>query len=351
MHRGVEKGHTGQESLSLYEEAAALYDLKPCYLRLDDIDLHSGTSLVYRREGERFRKAFIETPAVIHNRAIYKGPSANRKIRLLQEQGKLLYNFSNRYGKDEIHRLLGEHPLLSGCQPASLHASLENIERMMHRYNDLILKPVNSSVGRGIMRLRQDVQGWKLLYKAPRTKGRFNEMRLGKKATLPRWLVRRLGRFPYLVQERLPLAEMEGRPLDVRVTVQRGLGGDWGITGIFAKVSAPGMFLSNIAQGGSAYPAEEVLGRVFPPNMASRALASCHALALSVARYLSGRLPLLADLGMDIGITDSGQAYFIECNGRDQRYGFRKAGMHPVWINTYRRPMAFARYLLQEHRL
>lgn len=348
-HQGAGKGRTGQEALPFYEEAAARYDLKPCYLRLDDIHPESGKSLVYLKENDRFRKALIETPPVIHNRAIYKAPSALGKIRGLQQQGITIYNHNNRYGKDEIHRLLAEHPRLSYHLPASLRATPRNIGLMMQRYSDLLLKPASASVGRGIMRLKLDNRGWCLLYKGRRTVDRWKALRLDKRTPLPIWVKRRITQIPYLIQERLPLAETDGRPLDVRVTVQRGLTGDWGVTGLYAKVSAPGRFLSNLAQGGSAFPADSLFRRIFPPSTAARVLADSQTVALAAAAYLSGRLPLLADLGMDIGITNDGRIYIIECNGRDQRYGFRKAGMNEIWFDTYQQPMAFARYLLQHH--
>lgn len=346
-HRGAGRQRTGQEALPFYEEAAALYDLKPCYLCLEDIHPESGRSLAYVKEKDTVRKEILTTPKVIHNRAIYKAPSALRKIRALQEQGTTIYNHNNRYGKDEIHRLLAEHPLLSHHLPDSLRATPGNVSVMMKRYNDLLLKPVSASVGRGIMRLKLDGRGWSLLYKVRRRGDPWRVITLDRRGTLPHWVKRRVAQTAYLIQERLPLAEVEGRPLDVRVTVQRGLSGDWSVTGLYAKVSAPGRFLSNLAQGGSAFPAEPLLQRIFPPPVALRTIADLQRLALVAAAYLSDRLPLLADLGIDIGITQNGKLYLIECNGRDQRYGFSKAGMSETWFDTYRQPMAFARYLLQ----
>lgn len=70
---------------------------------------------------------------------------------------------------------------------------------------------------------------------------------------------------------------------------------------------------------------------------------------LRIARTLASSLPHLADLGLDLGITEKGQIYFIECNGRDQRYGFRKAGMTETWKASYRHPMAYGRLLLEQN--
>lgn len=351
MHRGIETSRTGQESLPLYEEGAALYGLKPCYLRIEDINVEQGVSRVYIKGRNGYVKSLVETPAVIHNRAIYNTSYAVRKIKRLQEDGITVFNSNNRYGKDHIHRLLGEHPQLSRVQPHSLPGNPANIRLMMKQYDDLVLKPVNSSVGRGIMRLKKTGNSWRLVYRSLRAGRKWTEIPVSERSPLPKAALQILAKTPYLVQERLPLAEIDGRPFDLRISVQRGLDGEFGITGIFGKISAPGMFLSNIAQGGVAYPAEELLSQVFPGTMAAVVLAGCRALALETARYLSRHLPLLADLGMDIGVTSSGRAYFIECNGRDQRYGFREAGMESVWIESYRKPMAFAYRLLRQEQM
>src|SRR5690606_36757905 len=70
--------------------------------------------------------------------------------------------------------------------------------------------------------------------------------------------------------------------------------------------------------------------------------------SLRVAQHLSIHLPHLADIGLDIGITPEGFPLFIECNCKDLRYSFRKAGLFEEWINTYRNPIGYARYLLDK---
>lgn len=345
-------GRVGQEYLSAYDEVAAHYELKPCFLRLEDISIARGRSLVYVKNENNYSRIWIPTPSVIHNRAIYKSRAALKKIAALQSKGIVIFNANTRYRKDTIHNLLAKHPLLSRHQPHTMPATPANIRLMMQLYSDLLLKPVNSSVGLGIIRLYRENSGWKLMRRGAQSKtgGRkWIKVQLSDdKTPLPGWLVQRLKRTPYMIQERLHLAEIDGRPIDLRVTVQRGLEGRWEITGLFAKVSEPGGFLTNIAQGGSAYPAEYLLNAVFPSSTVGRLLNECRNLALAVAQHLSSHLPLLADLGIDLGITSFEEVYFIECNGRDQRYGFREAGMDATWLNTYRTPMAFARYLLMK---
>lgn len=345
MFRGIPQRKTGQESISNYEEAAREHGLIPCFLRLGDIDLFRGTCSGYVSNGKEYVITDLPLPPVIHNRALYPEPAAHQQIRNLISRGIAIFNVNNRYGKDVIHRLLWNAPHLRGYLPEAAPAKPAALRAMMSRYSDLMLKPIRGSVGYGIMRLRRNEQSWELIYAS---KDKKNEWRTAKlpQGDLPLWTRRLLQQTPYLVQERIPLAEYDSRPIDLRVTVQRGGLGEWAVTGLFAKVARKGSFLCNIAKGGEVIPAAELLVHVLSPHSASAALAHAEALALAISRYLGKQLPLLADLGLDIGLTMSGRPYLIECNGRDQRYGFRKAGLTEIWKNTYRQPMSYARYLL-----
>lgn len=342
MYRGIPQRKTGQESISNYEEAARANGFIPCFLRIGDMDTARNCSIAYVKDGHDYVRMTIPTPRVIHNRAIYRDSSGHRKLRSLQAQGIHIFNVNNRYGKNVIHRLLQDAPQLRGYLPDTAVATPESLHSMMSKYDDLILKPVRGSVGHGIMRLQREPVGWKLTHPAKARRGWVTD-RIGRDS-LPAWLYRQFIQTPYLVQERIPLAEYESRPLDLRVTVQRGAAGAWGITGMFIKIAPQSSFLSNIGKGGRPHPVQ-LLTQCIPAQLVPNALYHVEWLSLSIARHLSLRLPLLADLGIDIGLTPEGQPYFIECNGRDQRYGFRKAGLTEIWKETYQRPMDFARYL------
>ncbi|RCX19760.1 glutathione synthase/RimK-type ligase-like ATP-grasp enzyme [Fontibacillus phaseoli] len=347
MYRGIPRRKTGQESLANYEEAARRYGLTPCFLRLGDMDLKQNKCIVYIYDGRDYVKTLLPIPSVIHNRALYTDPAARKKIQALSLQGKKIFNVNNRYGKDYVHDLLWGDPTLRVYLPETASASWASLQEMMVRHQDLILKPVRGSVGQGIMRLVLRENYWEIQFPTSKRKEAGSAVRLRKEEPPP-WLRRLLQRVPYLLQERIPLAEFNHRPIDLRVTVQRGLDGRWGVTGLFAKAAPPGSFISNVAKGGGAYPAPELLAEALPPHLVPVILSHVEALALAIARRLSSCLPLLGDLGLDIGLTPNGHPYFIECNGRDQRYGFRKAEMNETWKETYRQPMAFARYLLEQ---
>ncbi|MDR9856698.1 YheC/YheD family protein [Paenibacillus sp. VCA1] len=345
MHRGIPQGRTGQESLSNYEEAARIYGLIPCYVQLQDLDLDSGQCSAYVLKGHAWTLERMPIPRVIHNRAIYMDVGSRHKIERLLSQGYLIFNAFNRYGKDEIHQLLKQDPLLATHLPKTQIAAPLSIADMMRHYNDLVMKPCTGSVGRGIWRLRRTGTAWKLTYSPSGRYYGWKTVTL-RQNKLPQALRNRVGRVPYLVQERIALAEYKDRPYDLRVTVQRGISGQWEITGIYAKAAPSRTFVSNMAQGGKAFPAETVLSESLPRLSPEAILSEVRHLALRIAEKLGQHLPMAADFGLDIGLAKTGKPYFIECNGRDQRYGFRKAGLNEIWKETYRKPMAYARFLL-----
>lgn len=348
MHRGISRGKTGAESLANYEEAARIYGLIPCYMRLQDIHIENRECTAYVLKEGKYVMMRLPLPRIIHNRAIYFDAHSQETIELLLRSGYILFNGFNRYGKDEIHHLLSSDPLLEQHLPETKIAAPSSIEEMMRRHRDIILKPCAGSVGRGIMRLCTKGSHWKLTYSPTGRSHDWVTIRLHRKH-LPRVLLHRITQVPFLVQERIVLAEYKKSPYDLRVSIQRGINGHWNQTGMYAKVAGSRMFVSNVAQGGKAFPAEYILAESLPGCSPEKIASDVRQLALRVALQLERHLPFAADLGLDIGLTSEGKPYFIECNGRDQRYGFRKAKLIDLWKNTYREPMAYARYLINKY--
>nr|WP_275900603.1 YheC/YheD family protein [Paenibacillus periandrae] len=295
----------------------------------------------------QFIRKNVPVPEVIHNRAIYNGRKQFRQINSWIKEGKQLFNQWNRYGKLYIQNVLMKEPSLRPHIPITYDATISHINMMMKLYNDLIIKPNKSSVGRGVMKLEKTARGWKLTYPASLSIHNKTWRTLTFQGNrLPLLLRSRLQRARYIVQQRLPLATFEGLPFDLRVSVQRGAKGQWQVTGIVAKVASKRCFLTNVAQGGTVYRLEPILIAEYPHLQPKTVIKGIEQFSLKVAEHLGSHLPHMADLGLDVGITIEGFPMLIECNGKDQRYSFREAGMLQEWRATYDNPMAYARYLL-----
>jgi len=341
-YNGIMRGKTQHEALHLYEHAALRLNCQVCYFRLRDISLRHRhvKAILLDSRSRRYRVQLIPLPAVIHNRAIHLTREAKRKLARLHEAGYFIYNRHTRYSKWFIHQLLWKDERLRPHLPETHIATTSRIRAMMRRYDALIIKPSNGSIGRGIMKLQKHGAAWRLRYRSQRRPRRW----LAAKATskLPAVLRRAILRKRYLVQQRIPLATYMDRPFDLRVSVQRDSTGAWQVTGIVGKAAPANLFLTNVAQGGTVYTLEHLL-QANPSLDPFTVHRDVEALALRVAAHLGQHLVNLADIGLDIGITPQGFPMFIECNCRDLRYSFQEGGLTEAWAAVYHQPISYGR--------
>ncbi|TDF97547.1 YheC/YheD family protein [Paenibacillus piri] len=349
LYRNIPLGKTNHEAVKLYIEAGKELEVTPCFFRLQDFRSKGETVRAYvMNDNKKFIRIAVPIPKVIHNRAIHADSKAYRKLCTWSRNGIRLFNRWNRYGKLRIHRMLLENMELKPHLPATCLATAASVRAMMKQYHSLIIKPNNRSTGLGVMKLERKTTGWILTYPV-RTGVKNQNWRTihlhGQ--TLPVLLKRKLRAQKHIVQQCVPLATYKGRPFDLRVSVQRDSSGGWQITGIVAKVASKKCFLTNVAQGGTVYRLETILDTDYYMALNKeevfRGIAD---LSLRIARHLGASLPHIADLGLDVGIDANGFPMIIECNGRDQRYSFREAGMHKEWRAAYFNPMAYAKFLL-----
>jgi hypothetical protein len=344
-YQGIRTGKTGHEAMLQYVASARSYGLTPCFIQLRDIKPGAAKVSAYLYSDWKVMKKEIPMPRVIHNRAIYKNKAMKDKIKRISQSGTIVFNQNNRYGKLYIHKLLLSNPDLRVHLPETEEATMSNLKSMMAKHASLILKPNNGSIGKGIMLMERREDGdWQLRLRLGTALRTMKQWHDGDALPLP--LLNRIQQQRYLVQQRLPLATLEGRPFDIRVSVQRDKSGKWQITGMVGKAAAARSFLTNVAQGGEVYTLERIL-KTYPTLKCETVRGDIARFSLLVAEELSLHLPELADIGLDIGITEFGFPMFIECNGRDLRYSFLRGGLLKEWTNTYRNPMGYAAYLIK----
>ncbi len=328
---------TGNEKISLYNQASNNLGLGPFYMTLRKIERTKAAGLI--RSGNRYKCVRRTIPDVIHNRTIVSHPALSRKLRRLGRSRKL-FNRQNRYSKYRIYKLLSKRYSSSYRVPLTTRLSRASLAEAMKNKLPLYIKPMKGSIGEGILRLSYRGQGrWKL-------QSGVTQIRYGSMSRTIERVMKLAGKRRYLVQEAIALAQYEGRPYDLRVSVQRGERGMWQVTGIFGKVAAAGRHVTNVAKGGRVKRVEKLFkASGFPSDTTERRVAQA---SLEIAEYLGRQLPGLADIGLDLGIDHHGTIYFIEMNGRDQRIGFQKAGMKDAFYRSYETPLRYARYLLGE---
>ena len=337
------KHRKAPQILSLYEEAGMLNYVIPCYLRLEDLFPGEPTVLAYvlTTTGEYVKKS-IPKPFVIHNRGYHYSKLAKKKIRSLQSEGIIFFNEWNRLEKLQIHEILLTSKEIKPHLPETVIFNKNNIEKMMQRHHELIIKPNRGSLGdKTLKAARLNQNNWVLHF----LKNNLMEEEVFSAHQWPELLKEDSTNTKFIVQERIALASYGGSPFDIRVSVQRNGIGDWQITGMVGKVAKLGSFVTNVAKGGTCYPLSEIFAKLSRLN-GHQVYQDIERLSLLVAEHLGNHLPNLADIGLDVGITEDGFPMFIECNARDLRYSFRNANLLTTWKATYVTPISYGKYLL-----
>ncbi|MCI3920964.1 YheC/YheD family protein [Paenibacillus sp. TRM 82003] len=208
------------------------------------------------------------------------------------------------------YKLLRRSSELASLLPATQTLRRSRLRNFLEKYGEVIVKPTGGWGGAGVMAIsalgrdqygiqygkkRATIEGLRSTYAYIRAKTRGRE---------------------YILQRKISLATVNGRPFDLRIMVQRRRGGDWKVTGKLAKIAGSGYIVTNVARSG---------GRVVSLQAAVRdsniAFAARNGLeerldrvALTAAERLQPHYRGIRTVGLDVGVDAAGRIWIIEAN-------------------------------------
>jgi D-alanine-D-alanine ligase-like ATP-grasp enzyme len=96
------------------------------------------------------------------------------------------------------------------------------------------------------------------------------------------------------------------------------------LTGVAAKIAAPGKIVTNFCKGGQPYQAGDAVCQVCGTDSAPKKIQELNQMAYRVAHVLSKRFKGLRELGIDAGMDNNGKIWIFEVNTRPTYGMFRK---------------------------
>lgn len=336
----IASGKQTYERAELYFECGNRIGVSPVLFDLKGLDLEKEqvSGFVWSPSNKRYIQTVQPIPRVIHKRILSTSPKLAALSRRL---GKKLFNPPINRNKLRIHGLLQQNFRLQPHLPDTRKVGdWDSVRKMFRKHPTIFIKPVCGSLGHYILKIEATAENQYSL-----------QSHQGKKQTLTedqlkRFLSKISSKREYFLQQGIPLAKYRGSPFDLRVSVQKGGGGHWQISGVVAKVAPPKGMLTNLSRNGRAVPARTVLSHALPDKNFEDLMEKINNLSLDICQTLERSHPGFADAGLDIGIDEKGKPWFIEVNFRDLRYSFRSAGEHRLFQNTYLNPMCYAKFLL-----
>ncbi len=196
-----------------------------------------------------------------------------------------------------------------------------SFQQMLTKYKKVIVKPVGGSRGQGVFQvsaLGNHLYEVHIENRKYKVRGKRQAFALIK---------RQVGARGYMVQRCISRADINGRPFDMRVIVQRKTNSpDWVVTAKVAKVAGSGYIVSNI---------ERSKGTILPVGTALRHSSlkghSPHLLQKNLDRVALRSTFKLKELfpehriyGFDLALDRHGRVWIIEGNLFPSRSHFRK---------------------------
>jgi len=309
------KGNIGR--FSYYKNIGGLV----CKFKPKDIDFN--TKLVeghyYNFDNSRWEPGIFPLPQLIYRRTFQVDSKIINKLKVMTNH--LMYN-SYRFNKFELYQYLSEDPELSSYLPCTeVCSSIAQIYDFIKKHKNIILKPIDLSRGRGICIIQT-------------IRSRFKITDLRKKVTDSSRLVdyKSLVFFlrsnkaflnKYIMQELIPLAEINGHPYDIRVVMQKTARDKWEYMGIECRVSRSSL-ITNISRGGYALTLKDAIAKSFEEEDCNEIENKICILCDKLCTYIDKRTgEHYAEFGIDIALDAEKKLSIIEVNVMPSFNGFK----------------------------
>lgn len=241
------------------------------------------------------------------------------------------------WGKMKKHGILVKgNDTIRAALPTSRTFSREALDAMLDRYKSVVIKPTGGSGGKGVLFVTSEGSG---VY---HVRAGANTRHIRGRDALYRH-IRGMTKRRLLIQRKIPLATVGGRPFDVRVMVQRKRSGKsgWQVTGKLVRIAGPGYRITNTARsGGRVTTYTAAMQKADVTGISSAALAKrINRLCLSAVRRLHSHCRTLHTVGLDIGVDKAGNPWIIEANFTPNKALFKRLKNK----DPYRRIMSYTK--------
>lgn len=260
-------------------------------------------------------------PSAIYNRIPTRNMERTLQVtsakNTLHTLGIPLFNPSY-FNKKIIYAILENSVAQRYLPETSRLEGVQSLNKMIRPNGTVYLKPTGGSLGHGIIRV--DWHGGANHYQLSVLKNsNCNVYEANNLASL--WQLVRIHRLlgEYVIQVGKPLIQVNGRPCDFRVLVQK-TGNEWQVAGVGVRVAGPNTITTHVPNGGSIADAKVVLDNAFGRN-ADTVEAELENMVCTCARVIDAQYSgHLGEMSMDVGLDEQARLWFFEANAKPMKF-------------------------------
>jgi glutathione synthase/RimK-type ligase-like ATP-grasp enzyme len=323
---------------------------------IEDIDWKKGfvKGMIYQPEKDTWYRGKTAIPAVTYRRHLNQPAFHDFRQKLYERNGQL-FN-SHRLSKWRTHDLLLKNPdFLKYLPETFVVKTSDQIQKVLQFYEKIIVKPILSAQGKGIVIVEtivNDDYAKKKYYVTfyPKSYGEPVRKIMNQKE-LDQYLSKLIhsNKMQFICQNYIPLAKVDELPFDVRVIMHKNLANEWECNGILCRIAREGKEITNYSAGGDVLSLEETLqrlkGQFDYPSIKNKILTVCREFCLWMEQQNRYHL---VEFGIDLAIDQDGEVFFIEANFRPGCKGFIKTDFDQHLQIAYQ-PYCYAANLQKFH--
>ena len=295
-----------------------------------------------------FEKVVQPIPKLIYDRIFYR----NRQHFLQYKPyvTRLMNDPTIRFlgrplkGKYQTYQLLRQSSSLEPYLPETVrYDSMETIQRMLHKYNIICLKPNGGSHGRGVIKITQQNDAYFITGR--NQKNAHFSIQIPNERQFDAWIQRFVNQIRYIIQPYLTLVTPDGFPFDVRILVQKNEQFSWTTTGAAVRVGHSHSITSNLHGGGKAIPFHPFIEKHYT-NQVEKIQNGIKKINTYLPTFIEQHHGPLVELGIDIGIDREANIWILEVNSKPGRSVFLQMGKPNIHQLAVQLPIRYAEALL-----
>jgi len=323
LHKKRAKANLNRELLF----AAEKNNIDLFYFQSKDVDWNQKQVRGYTYSRGRWITKTYPIPKIVYNRIIYRSLEAkeiNQDFlnRYAQLPDCVLFN-SRFLDKWEVHEALSQNSSISAFLPETYLFSQEKLAEMLSKYDEVFIKPRNSSLGKGIIKVVKHSHEYWYCSAVTLTSRPIWRKTRDLSSLFKRLKLRINKEQEMLIQQGIKLLQYQERVFDLRTLVQKDGRGNWGLTGVGVRIAAPHKFVTHIPNGGRLANIYKHLNRVldYDSSRVNNIYRQLEHLSNTVPAELENKMGLkLGVLTFDVGIDENDKVWLIEINSKPARF-------------------------------
>ena len=278
-------------------------------------------------------------PSFIYRRNFNTTPP--QLINKLKQITKNQVTNSYNHSKYELHQLLTKNNFFENhLPPTEKVTNFKQIKKFIQKHEKTILKPVNSSRGRGIIIINKKIN--------KQSEKKYTLSIYNRTADVsPKRLFKILKKNNvfannYLIQKYLDLATINNSVFDLRVVMQKIKSEKWFCTGIEVRKAASEKLLTNISRGGTAVSFSKMLNEKYSTRQQKEEIKQkIYNLGFNFCYLLDDTEEHYHEFGLDLALDKNNKIWFIEANILPSFNGFKTINKQNYYFLKYN-PLRYA---------